>query len=39
MYSIDAKDNDQMRELAGHLGFKCQADPEDPTLVNYSLVL
>ncbi len=39
MYSIDAADNHEMRELAGHLGFKCAADPEDATLVIYSLAL
>jgi GNAT superfamily N-acetyltransferase len=39
MYSIDAADNNEMRELAGHLGFKCKADPEDSTLVIHSLAL
>jgi RimJ/RimL family protein N-acetyltransferase len=39
MYSIDAADNDPMRDLAGHLGFKCETDPEDSTLVIHSLAL
>lgn len=39
MYSIDAADNHEMRDLAGHLGFKCEVDPEDSTLVIHSLAL
>jgi len=39
MYSIDAADNHEMRDLAGNLGFKCEADPDDATLVIHSLIL
>jgi GNAT superfamily N-acetyltransferase len=39
MYSIDAADNHEMRDLAGHLGFKCTVDPDDPTLVIHALEL
>jgi RimJ/RimL family protein N-acetyltransferase len=39
MYSIDASDNDDMRRLAGHLGFTCAADPDDSTLVIHTLAL
>jgi RimJ/RimL family protein N-acetyltransferase len=39
MYSIDASDNEEMRELAGHLGFKCETHPDDPTLVLHTLAL
>jgi RimJ/RimL family protein N-acetyltransferase len=39
MYSIDATDNDEMRRLAGHLGFKCEAQPNEPTLVTHTLAL
>jgi GNAT superfamily N-acetyltransferase len=39
MYSIDATDNVEMRQLAGHLGFTCEAQPDDPTLVVHTLTL
>lgn len=37
MYSIDANDNEGMRELAEYLGFRRAVDPEDPTLVIHTL--
>lgn len=37
MYSIDANDNQGMRELAEHLGFRRRVDPEDPTFVIHTL--
>ena len=37
MYSIDANDNQDMRELAEHLGFSRKVDPDDPTLVIHTL--
>ena len=37
MYSIDANDNEGMRELAEHLGFRRAVAPEDPRLVIYTL--
>lgn len=37
MYSIDANDNQDMRELAEHLGFRRRVDPDDPTLVIHTL--
>lgn len=39
MYSIDANDNQDMRELAEHLGFQHRVDPDDPTLVVHTLDL
>lgn len=39
MYSIDASDNEDMRQLARHLGFSSEVDPEDSTLVIHSLAL
>lgn len=39
MYSIDARDNENMRALAEFLGFRRQADPDDPTQVVHSLDL
>lgn len=39
MYSIDANDNQRMRELAQHLGFRRTVDPDDPTLVIHTLDL
>lgn len=39
MYSIDARDNENMRELAEFLGFQRQADPNDTTQVVHSLSL
>jgi GNAT superfamily N-acetyltransferase len=39
MYSIDASDNQRMRELAEYLGFRRTVDPEDPTLVIHTLNL
>ncbi len=39
MYSIDANDNQDMRELAEHLGFRRKVDAEDPTLVIHTLDL
>ena len=37
MYSIDANDNQDMRDLAEHLGFRRSVDPDDPTLVVHTL--
>lgn len=39
MHSIDAVDNEPMREFAAHLGFKRDADPDDATRVIHSLDL
>jgi RimJ/RimL family protein N-acetyltransferase len=39
MYSIDANDNQRMRELAGYLGFQRTVDPDDPTQVIHTLDL
>jgi GNAT superfamily N-acetyltransferase len=39
MYSIDATDNQDMRNLAKHLGFSTEADPDDSTLVVHTLAL
>ncbi len=39
MHSIDAADNEPMREFAAHLGFKRTADPDDATRVVHSLDL
>lgn len=39
MYSIDASDNQRMRELAEHLGFHREIDPDDATLVIHTLDL
>jgi len=39
MYSMDAWDNDAMRELAEHLGFTRKPDPNDGTQVLYTLDL
>jgi len=39
MYSIDAGDNEPMRELAEHLGFERRHDPDDATQVIHTLDL
>ena len=39
MFSIDANENERMRELARDLGFKREQDPDDPTRVIHRLVL
>jgi len=39
MFSMDAADNERMRELARDLGFKRQRDPDDATRVIHRLVL
>ncbi|MEO7014438.1 MAG: GNAT family N-acetyltransferase [Dokdonella sp.] len=39
MHSIDAADNESMREFAAHLGFKRASDPDDATRVVHSLDL
>ena len=39
MHSIDSADNEHMRELAAHLGFKRAPDPDDATCVVHSLDL
>lgn len=39
MYSIDANDNQGMRELGEHLGFRRRVDPDDATLVIHTLDL
>jgi len=39
MYSVDAADNDLMREFAIHLGMRRETDPNDPTQVIHSVDL
>lgn len=39
MYSVDAADNQAMRELAEHLGFRRKPDPDDATQVLHTLDL
>ncbi|AGG89954.1 MULTISPECIES: GNAT family N-acetyltransferase [Rhodanobacter] len=39
MFSIDATENEPMRELAGFLGFQRRIDPDDATQVIHSLDL
>jgi len=39
MFSIDASDNQSMRDLASYLGFSRRVDPEDSTQVIHSLDL
>jgi GNAT superfamily N-acetyltransferase len=39
MFSIDANENERMRELARDLGFKREQDPDDPTRVIHRLAL
>jgi GNAT superfamily N-acetyltransferase len=39
MFSIDAVENTDMRELAAHLGFRTKLDPKDPTLYIHQLEL
>jgi GNAT superfamily N-acetyltransferase len=39
MFSIDANENERMRELARDLGFKRERDPGDPTQVIHRLML
>ena len=39
MFSIDAADNEPMRELAHHLGFERQLDPDDGSQVIHTLAL
>ncbi len=39
MYSMDATENYEMRELAEHLGFTHKADPDDSTQVLHTLDL
>lgn len=39
MFSIDAADNDGMRELAHYLGFQRHPDPDDATQVIHTLAL
>jgi GNAT superfamily N-acetyltransferase len=39
MHSIDAADNEPMREFAAHLGFQRTPDPDDATRVVHSLDL
>jgi GNAT superfamily N-acetyltransferase len=39
MHSSDASDNTQMRHFAEHLGLAHQRDPDDVTLVRYSVDL
>jgi ribosomal protein S18 acetylase RimI-like enzyme len=39
MYSVEAADNVEMRDLAQHLGFHTQLDPKDPTLYVHRLEL
>lgn len=39
MFSMDANENERMRELARDLGFKREQDPDDPTRVIHRLML
>lgn len=39
MYAIEEPANETMRELAERLGFQCEAEPDDATLVRYTLDL
>jgi GNAT superfamily N-acetyltransferase len=39
MFSIDARSNERMQELARDLGFKRERDPDDPTQVIHRLAL
>ena len=39
MYSVDAMDNQPMRDLAEHLGFRREVDPTDATQVLHTLDL
>lgn len=39
MFSLDANDNESMRELAGYLGFRRSLDPDDPGQVLHTLDL
>lgn len=39
MYSVDAVENQAMRELAAHLGFRRKPDPDDTTQVLHTLDL
>jgi GNAT superfamily N-acetyltransferase len=39
MYSVDAADNQPMRELAAYLGFKRSLDPNDPSQAIHTLTL
>jgi GNAT superfamily N-acetyltransferase len=39
MFSIDAAENEPMRELAGYLGFQRRINPDDATLVIHSIDL
>jgi len=39
MFTVEDPANDGIRELAGHLGFQCAAEPCDPQLVRYTLSL
>jgi len=39
MFSIDANENERMRQLAHDLGFKREQAPDDPTRVIHQLVL
>ena len=39
MFSLDASENERMRELARDLGFKREQDPDDSTRVIHQLVL
>jgi GNAT superfamily N-acetyltransferase len=39
MFSVDAADNQAMRDLASYLGFSRRMDPEDSALVIHSLDL
>jgi hypothetical protein len=39
MYSIDANNNQRMREFTGYLGFQRTVDADDPTMVIHTLDL
>lgn len=39
MFSVDANENERMRELARDLGFRREQDPDDPTRVIHRLAL
>ncbi|MCD2342739.1 GNAT family N-acetyltransferase [Ideonella azotifigens] len=39
MHSSDAADNSRMRQFADHLHFQHKTDPDDPTMVRYTVDL
>lgn len=39
IYSIESADNVRVKRFAGEMGFECEADPRDYTLLTYTLDL